>query len=527
MRKSIILLLCMFLEVTLLAEPIKVALGNIDKKDRDSDYIVNRLIKSDFKELFKANEKYELMDIKKTSKSIKATSSKEFIYLKKEEKLDIARKIGAEIIMWGDVTSSGNNTFRLSINILSTQTDEFINTVFTVEKSTDKRLAALKENIFCKLDNSCQCSFEMIMDIAMQQYSTQNFEQAAESFLAVLGSDPKNIQAFYYLGAINYIERNYESSVEYFLQAHELDPTNDDILNQLSSVYTKMEMYEESVAILEQMSDYAENPKIGMRIADLYRDIEYYDLAQEAYENVIAFTDTMDMAYQKLGNMLFDLEYYEDALPYLEEASSRFPDDDTLNKKLATTYKKTGKIESAIKQYNDLIASNPDNLKAYYNLVNAYTSINDYQKALDIALKLEKKDSDNPNTYIMLANSYSSLKMYNDAEKAAKKVLDLSPQDFQAFRILSEIYQSRGYTEYEKYLVYDKEVKDLYGTEADEMIEKRDTAKQEAYKLFTASMEYISQAKALTSQPNELGYITVREKTLKQLLEATKSRFSK
>ena len=525
MRKSIILLLSLFLAFTIFAEPIKVALGSIEKKDRDSDYIVNRLIRSDFKELFKADEKYELMDIKKTAKSIKSESSKEFIYLKKEEKLDIARKIGAEIIMWGDVTSSGNNNYRLSINILSTKTDEFINTVFTVTKSTDERLATMKENIFCELDNSCQGSFEMIMDIAMQQYSTHNFEQAAESFLAVLGSDPKNVQAFYYLGAISYIERNYENSVEYFQQAHELDPTNDDILNQLSIVYTKMEMYEESVAALEQMSDYAENPKIGMRIAELYRDIEYYDLAQEAYEIVIALTDTMDMAYQELGNLLFDLEYYEEALPYLEDASSRFPDDDALNKKLATTYKKTGKIESAIKQYNDLIASNPDNLKAYYNLVNAYTSINDYQKALDTALKLEKKDSENPNAYIMLANSYSSLKMYNDAEKAAKKVLELSPKDYQAFRILSEIYQGRGYVKYEKYLDYDEKTKDLYGTEADEMIEKRDTAKQEAYDLFTASMEYLKQAKGLTSQPSELGYITERQKTLKQLLEATKKSF--
>ena len=525
MRKSIMLLLCLFLAVTLLAEPIKVALGSIDKKDRDSDYIVNRLIKSDFKELFKANEKYELMDIKKTTKSIKVESSKEFIYLKKEEKLDVAKKIGAEIIMWGDVTSTGNSTYRLSINILSTKTDEFVNTVFTVAKRTDDRLAAMEENIFCELDNSCQGSFEMIMDIAMQQYSTRNYDQAAESFLAVLGSNPKNVQAFYYLGAINYIQRNYEKSIEYFLQAHELDLTNDDILNQLSIVYTKLEMYEEAVAALEQMSDYENNPKISLSIAELYRDIEYYDLAQEAYENVIALADTMVIAYKELGNLLYDLEYYEEALTYLEEASSRFPDDDDLNKKLATTYRKTGKIESAIKQYNDLITTNPDNLKAYYNLVNAYTSINDFQKALDTATKLEKKDSENPNAYIMLANSYSSLKRYNEAEKAANKVLELSPKDYQAYRILSEIYQGRGYLKYEKYLEYDEKAKDLYGNEADEMIEKRDSTKQEAFDLFTTSMGNLKQAKALTTQPSELGYITEREKTLKQLLEATKKSF--
>jgi len=510
---------------TMIAEPIKVALGSIEKKDRDSDYIVNRLIKSDFKTLFNANEKYELMDVKKTMKLIDKASSKEFIYLKKEEKLDVAKEIGAEILIWGDVTSAGNYNYRLSINILSTKTSDFSNTVFSVEKNTDKRIAAMNENLFCELDNSCQGSTQMIMDIALQQYYTHNYEQATESFLAILGSEPENVQAFYWLGAINYIERNYEQSVEYFLQAQKLDPENDDILNQLSIVYTKMEMYEEAITSMEQLSDFNENPAIGMRIAGLYNAIEYYGDAQEAYVNVIALTDTMDMAYKELGNMLYDLEYYEEALSYLEEASSRFPDDDALNKKLATTYKKTGKIESAIKQYNDLIASNPDNLKAYYNLVNAYTSINNYQKALETALSLEAKDSQNPNVYIMLSNSYSSLKRYEEAEKTAKKVLKLNPQDYQAYRILSEIYQGKGYIEYEKYLKYDEQTKGLYGTEADAMIEKRDTAKNNANGLFTTSMNHLKQAKALTTQASELGYIKEREKTLEQLLKATKKDF--
>ncbi|MCF7913269.1 MAG: tetratricopeptide repeat protein [Candidatus Cloacimonetes bacterium] len=525
MKKIIILLACLIMMVTLAAEPIKVALGSIEKKDRDSDYIVNRLLKSDFEDLFKKNEKYELMNIKKTMKLIEKASPKEFLYLKKEEKLEIARQIGAEILIWGDVTSTGNDNYRLSINILSTKTNDFVNTVFTVAKNTDERIAAMNENLFCELDNSCQGSTQMIMDIAMQQYSTRNYEQAAESFLAVLGAEPENVQAVYYLGAINYIERNYEQSIDYFRRAHELDPGNDDILNQLSIVYTKVEMYEEAVSALEQISDFAENPALGMRIAGLYKNIEYYEEAQNAYENVIALTDTMDAAYLELGNLLYDLEYYEEALPYLEEASSRYPNDDLLNKKLANTYKKTGKINSAIQQYKDLIASNPNNLKAYYNLVNAYTSINDYQKALNTALQLEKIDAKNPNVYIMLSNSYSSLKKYDEAEKAAKKVLKLNPEDYQAYRILSEVYQGKGYIEYEKYLDYDEQTKGLYGKEADAMIEKRDSARQKANELFTTSQNYLEQAKGLTTQASELGYIKERAKTLKQLLEATKKDF--
>ncbi len=525
MKKNIIMLFCLLIMVLAYAEPIKVALGSLESKDRDSEYIVNALLRRDMEELFKTNEKYELMNIKNTIKSIEKASPKEFIYLKKEEKLQVARDVGAEVIVWGDVTSVGNNNYRLSLNVLSVKTTEFANTIIEVSKDTKERLAALTRNLFFELDKTSQGSSQKILEIALQQFTNRNYEQAAESFLAVLGAEPNNVQALYYLGILKFFERKYEESLEYFLKARQQNPDNDDILNQISIVYSKLEMYEEAVAALEQMSDYSEKPKIWMRIAALYKNIEYYTEAQDAYEHVIAITDTLAEAYRELADLLYDLEYFDEALPYLEEASTRYPNDDLLSKKLAISYKKTGKIENAIKQYQDIINSSPDNLKAYYNLANAYTSTSEYDKALAIALTLKKKDPDNPNAYILLSNSYSSLKKYPEAEKAAQKALELYPEDYSAYRILSEIYQGRGYIKYEQYLDYEEKTKGLYGKEADDMIEKRDAAKQEAYELFTGSQEYLQQAKSRTSQPSELGYISEREKTLKQLLEATKKTF--
>lgn len=525
MKKIIIAMICLIMTWSLMAEPIKVAIGSIERKDRDSGYIVNALLKRDLKKLFKSSDAYELMDIKKTEKSIKNSSSKEFIYLKKDEKIQLTKDIGAGIILWGDVTTVDSKNFKFSVNVLSADTKEFINTVIDLPKDTDSRLAVLQDKLLCELDNSCQSSNQVILDIAKQQYAARNYEQAEESFLAVLGAEPQNIEAFYYLGAIKYIQRDYEKSLEYFQKAHTIEPDNDDILNQLSIVYVKLEMFEEAVEALQKIKDYDQNPDIWMRIADLYSNIEYYTEAQEAYQNVIAITDTMDAAYVKMADLLYDLEYYDEALPYMEEAGKRFPDDDALNKKLAKTYKKTGKIESAIKQYQDLIAANPDNLRAYYNLANAFTSISNYDEALKTAIMLEEKDPENPSVYILQSNSYSSLKQYDKAEKAAQKALSYNPEDYQAFRILSEIYQGKGYIKYELYLDYEEKAKGLYGNEADAMIEKRDSAKAEAYEWFTKSMDFLKEAKSRTSSNSELSYIKEREKTLDQLLEATKKSF--
>jgi tetratricopeptide (TPR) repeat protein len=525
MKKYIMLFLCLMIMISLWAEPVKVALGNLKNKDRDSDYIVSALIRRDLKDVFKSTDEYDLMDINKTFKLIEKSSDQEFVYLKKEDKIRVAQEIGAEIIFWGDVTSLGNNRFSINFNVLSTKTNEFITTSFVVPKNTDERKAALIEFLFCELDNSCLGSSQMILDIALQQFSTRNFDQAEESFLAVLGGDSNNVQALYYLGAINYIQREYDQSLEYFQMAYDLQPDNNDILNQLRLVYTRLEMYEDAIDAIQQMSDIDENPSLWMNIADLYKNIEFYHEAQLAYEKVIALTDTLDKVYLDMANLLYDLEYFEDALPYLEEASKRFPNDAPLNKKLATAYRRTGKIENAIKQYQELIKTNPDNLQAYYNLANAYTSLNDYQKALNTTLELEKKDPENPNVYILLSNSYSSLKNYDAAEKAVRKLLKLNPDEYQGYRILSEIYQGKGYIKYEQFLEYEEKAKTLYGKDADDMIDLRDATKQEAYDFFTSSNQYLQEAKSRTSAASELGYIREREKTLAQLLEATKKSF--
>lgn len=524
-RYFIIVILVLVLGTTLLAEPLKVAIGAIEKKDRDSDYIVSALKKRDFKNLFKANDQYELMDIKKAEKAISSATDKDFKYLGKDEKIQVAKDIGVDVIMWGEVTSQNKNQFKIILSMIGVATEDFKDVKFTVTKNSKDRLKAMEENIFCTLDDACQADTDILIDIAMQQFSMRQYEQAEQSFLAALGADPENVQAMYYLGAIKYVNKDLDSALEYFENGLEISPENDDLLNQISRVYEKMERFDEAIDALQQMSDAEENPETWMRIAAMYQNEEYYTEAQEAYENVIMLNDTIDNAYLELSDLLYEQELYDEALPYLEEAVKRFPEDDMLNKKLAKAYQKTGKIESAIKQYQDLIAADESNLRAHYNLANAYITINDYDKALSTALKIKEKNPEDPQVYILLANSYSTLKNFSDAESSAKKALELDAENYQAYRILSEIYQGKGYVEYEKFLEYEETAKSLYGTEADEMIEKRDGARDKANALFQQSSNYLDEAKGRTTLNSELRYIQQRKETIKQLLEATKKSF--
>ena len=79
---------------------------------------------------------------------------------------------------------------------------------------------------------------------------------------------------------------------------------------------------------------------------------------------------------------------------------------------------------------------------------------------------------------------------------------------------------------YEKFLDYEEMYKDkneFWGTKADELVEKRDKVKAEAYAYFIKSENYLKEAEARTDISSVLKDIKKNRSLLKQLKDATKA----
>ena len=152
-------------------------------------------------------------------------------------------------------------------------------------------------------------------------------------------------------------------------------------------------------------------------------------------------------------------------------------------------------------------------------------STEQYDKALKTAQDLKEITPDNPKTLVLVANAYNLLKQYNNAQTAAEAALKIDENLYQPYRIISEIKFAKGYLKYEKFLKLEEEAKNVYGAEADRLVEERDAVKKEANDLFIASQNYLDKAKERTESSSELRYIKARKATLKQLLEATEKGF--
>ncbi len=524
MNKVILLitLIALFTSV-LLADTIAV-LG-FEKIDKASAYVAKQMSEKDFKSILEDNSDYQLVDLKATKSAVKESGYDNITYLGKADRNVIGEKLSADILIWGEVSSVSNTEFNVIANIMSMKSGEIINSKFIVKKNKKERYNVVNSELIEKLHEFSTGEVDKLLAIASQHFQSENYDAAESTFQDIIAIEAGHLEANFYLGLINFIKEDYVASEEYYLKALETEPDNSDVKDYLSKAYLKQDKMDEAIEVLTEVAEDDANKEIWLRIGRIYADNEYTDEAIEAYDSALEIDAEYPEAYYLKAYLLYDLEEYEDAIEPFEAASEAYPEDDDIQKKLATCYKRTGKLDAAIEQYKGIIAEQPDNIRAYMNLANAYNATENYQEALNVAKELEVKVENNANVFILLATSYSSLQQFSNAEKYANKALEIDPEQFQPYRILSDTYFAKGYNKYEQFLKLEEEAKAAYGDKADQLTEERDKVKGEANDYFVQAENYLNEDQKRTDNSSELKYIKSRKETLKQLLNATKKDF--
>ncbi len=525
--KKIIFCLAIILIANLVFGTVqKIAILDFESKDRQSGNIVKNMMKRDFKPIFKEVKNLELIDAKSVNKNIKKSGIQNLAYISNEQLAELALKMEANILVWGDVTSISNTDFKVLAKIFSANSNDVSTLNFTMKGKSEQRRDAIKNELLPKLTELGGAEIEKIKNIAIQYFNNKEVASAKEAFEQLIQLDANDVDGYFFLGIIAFIENELETAVNYFQKTLEFDAENIDYLDYLSKAYLKLEDYDNAVETMKTMADFSENSKeIWLKIGNIYSEIEYFEEAQESYETAIEEDSEYSEAFYALGVLLFNQDLFEEAIEPLEFATKAFAEVEHLQKKLAKCYHKAGKLDAAILQYKQLIAEQPENVSAYLNLAGAYRVTEQNEKALDILLQLKEIAPLMPKVYFRLADIYIVLKDYAKATEATNKAVELDATLYESYQILALIKQSLGYGKYEKYLDYEEKYKDksiYYGTKADELVAKRDAVKAEAHNLFIEAENLLVKAVERCQIDTVIKEINSRKKMLKQLKDATK-----
>ncbi|MFZ1132110.1 MAG: tetratricopeptide repeat protein [Terriglobales bacterium] len=188
-----------------------------------------------------------------------------------------------------------------------------------------------------------------------------DYADAIKWLRAAVERDPRNKDAWYYLGRAYYTKSQRAEARQAFLAVLSLDPRDVRAENNLGLIYetdgqpaAAIEAYRQAVAWQEQSPHPSEQP------------------------------------YVNLGNLLMEQGQLTEALPPLEKAVALAPNNAFCHLTLGVAYRQSGKLEAAQRELETATRLEPDNPTAHYQLGRLYKD----QHAMDRAQAEFEKTSD-------------------------------------------------------------------------------------------------------------------------------------
>ena len=188
--------------------------------------------------------------------------------------------------------------------------------------------------------------------VALDYVLLDDYADATNWLEKAVGRDPKNEDAWYYLGRAYYTKARLGEARKAFETVLTLNPRSSKAENNLGLILetegqtaTAMKAYQTAIAWQEHSSRPSEQP------------------------------------YVNLGNLLMEQGKTKEAIPPLEKAVALAPNNAFCRMTLGMAYRQLGQLDAAQRELEKATQLEPDNAKAHYQLGRLYKDIHDTVRA--------------------------------------------------------------------------------------------------------------------------------------------------
>ncbi|MBC8527545.1 MAG: tetratricopeptide repeat protein [Candidatus Cloacimonetes bacterium] len=498
---------------------IKIAVWGFHYLDLDSRTMCKYLTK-DFSEVAKDFPDIKVISSKDIKKALGKTKLEE---LDQVIVLDLAKKVEANISIWGHVSQIGSTLYNVNFFILDTQTEDIQFERLKIAKKKEERLKSISQ-IISKAIALSKSAETKAMEIALNFFNSEQYEDAKNAFLNLIELNPDEKTAYQHLAYIEAVNEDYESAIDYYGQALRIDSEYIQALEGLAWAYKMNEDLEQSCETYLQLAESnPENIDYWCNVGDICQIQENFDDAVSAYQSAIKHDSTCIKAHKAIGLLYFENDYFNEAIPHLKTVLGADIEAGGVEKKLAIAYQKTGRLEECIKQNLEIIRGDSTLTSPYLNLAAAYTTQQHFDDALDALRKYINLAPNSEAGYNRISDVYRQMKNYEDAITNAKKSAEIAPDKPEAYLLLAEIDNERGYIHYQNFVKYDEKAKnpDL-SNEYEENNKLRGFHKKKAQAYFVFAKEYFTKANSLMTDFFTKEKLKEKLKTVNLLIEETK-----
>ena len=203
-------------------------------------------------------------------------------------------------------------------------------------------------------------------------------EEALQHYVAVLASDPKDVEALSATGHICARLERYDDAAEFYERILEIEPNNSDAANWRAKM-------------LEKKYGNSLEGNLNDRYLALLSEIDHEDLsgAIQIIENFIEMYPKHGQAHNDLGVLYYKNEFKTKVLASYLKAVELEPENVTFRKNLADfLYVEEGRVEEALENYVEVLRIKPDDVETLLVTGHICTSIDRYEDAMSFYKKV-------------------------------------------------------------------------------------------------------------------------------------------
>ena len=201
--------------------------------------------------------------------------------------------------------------------------------------------------------------------VALDYVLLGSYADASKWLARSVEGNPKDAEAWYYLGRAKYNENRFEDAVAAFLRCLELEPRNIKAQSNLGLSYAGLNRVADAqAAFLKAIEWQAEDPK---KNAEPYIDLGDLLIQQNRSREAVAYLQKAveiapreSRAREKLGSAYLNLNELEAAQGQLEAAIGFDPENASLHYLLGTVYRKQGQAERAKAEFERFASLKPE-----------------------------------------------------------------------------------------------------------------------------------------------------------------------
>ncbi len=250
-------------------------------------------------------------------------------------------------------------------------------------KRGDNKCALKHYRIAIKQDQNNISFQKNLADLLTVKFG--EYEEALQHYVAVLASDPKDVEALFATGHICARLERYDDAAEFYEKVIEIDPNNSDARNWLAKMREK-----KSTNSLELDLNY--------RYQTLLSKIDQEDLAGaiKKIENFIELYPNHGQAHNDLGVLHYQNNSKTKVLTCYLKAVELEPENVTFRKNLADfLYVEESRVEEALENYVEVLRSKPDDIETLLITGHICTAIERFEDAMGFYHKVLDLDPQN------------------------------------------------------------------------------------------------------------------------------------